>query len=590
MIRRVAITLAASLIGAGCAFQEPARSAPAVEISFTQDAAHRLLVRYQAPASVGHLDFLLIDDRDDSAFRTPFMKPANDCGTLVPRGMTLRHGAGCEQGALFVVQPQAMQLDAMYEPAQPSSDGGVLFYTGYYAATAQGWPIRWRFTPAAGDYGIDDSRRHDAAWQVETANVFEGAKAQGDQREDEAWLASQHALQYVFLGHTPMTVTDGVLWVRDPAVPQQIVDTVGRAGPVAWNAYARAAWRQPEGQTAIVVLSMPPGRYGYQGDRTEGQMLRLSFAQSDTHDMSSPSAFISHETAHLWNHGVFRSDMARPWLHEGDADWASFNAMHDAGLMSDKAFVDQLQGHVDSCLSVRGEHAAATLRAGWSREDDAYGCGVALQLLGFARVHAAHADATPLAAWGALHRAHPMLDAAGFAQFFDDGGSPMLAPLLLDDETPFASTYRADLGAYLPLVDSSAELAPGPGRRQIAFNLMSVIGRADCGGRLGFTLKTDGDKGEFTLDPALACKTLPAGAHLVSFAGIPVVAQPRAAWRAVQQACATSGRFEAGFEGHAPVTLACPATMPPLPPRVVLPEDVLARLGLSKPPLAAASD
>ena len=589
-IRAAAMALAAGLLSAGCSVAEPAYVTPAVKISFEQDASHRLVVRYQAPVDVEHLDFLLIDDRMDSAFRTPFMKPVNDCGTLVPRGLTLRHGAGCEQGAVFVVEPRAMQLDAMNEPAQPSSDGGVLFYTGYYAAIAPGLAIRWRFTPVAGDYGIDDSRRHDAAWQVETGSVFEGAKTQGDQRDDADWLASQHALQYVFLGHTPMTQSGRVLWVRDPAVSQAIVETVGHAGPIAWEAYARAAARQPEGQTAIVVLSMPPGHYGYQGDRTEGQMLRLSFAQSDTHDMSTASAFIAHETAHLWNHGVFRSDMDRPRLHEGDADWASFNAMHDAGLMSDKAFVDQVQAHVDSCLSIRGEHAAATLRPGWSREDDPYGCGVALQLLGFARVHAAHADATPLAVWGALHRAHPTLDAAGFAQFFDEGGAPMLGRLLLDDKTPFASSYRADLATYLPLHDGTAEPAPGQGRRQVAFNLMSILGHADCGARLAFTLKTDGEKGEFALDPTMACKALPAGAHLTSVAGVPIIAQPRAAWRAVRQACAAGGHVEAGFDGHAPVALTCPTPMPELPPQVALPEDVLARLGLSTRPVAAASN
>ncbi len=577
----------ATLLPAG---REDVGASPAVVISFEQDATHRLVVRYQAPADVGQLDFLLIDDRMDSAFRTPFMKPANDCGTLVPRGIALRHGAGCEHGAVFVVEPRAMQLDAMNEPAQPSSDGGVLFYTGYYAAAAPGLPIRWRFTPAAGDYGIDDSRRHDAAWQVESAHVYEGAKTQGDQRDDADWLASQHALHYVFLGHTPMTMSGRVLWVRDPAVPQAIVDTVGHAGPIAWDAYARATSRQPEGQTAIVVLGMPPGQFGYQGDRTEGQMLRLSFAQSDNHDAATASKFIAHETAHLWNHGVFRSDMARPWLHEGDAEWAALNATHDAGLLSDKAFVDAVQASVDSCLTVRGEHAAATLQTGWSREDDPYGCGVALQLLGFARVHAAHADATPLAVWGALHRAHPMLDAAGFAQFFDDGDAPTLGRLLTDDKTPFASSYRADLAAYLPLRDGLAEPAPGQGRRQVAFNLMSVIGHADCGKRLSFTLKTDGETGEFALDPAMACKTLPQGSHLTSVAGVPIIAQPRAAWRAVLQACTASGHFEAGFDGHAPVALACPASMPELPPQVQLPDDVLARLGLSIRAVAAASN
>ena len=592
--RRLVLLKATALAGllAGCAAPQPSQGAsdatsaapaqaPAVDIDVTQDAQRRLVVRYRAPESVTHLDFLLADDRVDATFRTPFLKPANDCGTLVPAGLALRHGAGCENGAVFVVQPKAMQLNAMYEPAQPSSDGGVLFYTGYYAAVATGLATRWHFAPAAGDYGIDDSRRHDAAWSVAPGMVFDGPKAQGDQRDDEAWLARQHALQYVFLGHTPMTQTGGVLWVRDPAVSPSILDTVGRAGPLAWDAYARAAARQPEGQTAVVVLSMPPGNYGYHGDRTEGQMLRLSFAQSDQHDASSASAFIAHETAHLWNHGVFRSDMQRPWLHEGDADWASLNAMHDAGLLSDKELVDQMQSHLDGCLAARGEHPAATLAPGWSREDNPYACGFALQLLGFARVHATHADATPLATWGALHRAHPMLDAAGFAQFFDQGETAMFAPLLLDDRTPFASTYRADLARYLPLHESAGEPGAGAARRQVAWDLMTAVGKADCG-RTGFTLNTNDTHGGFVLDADLACKSLPAGAQLTTVAGEPIAVRPRAAWRAVQQSCAARDAFEAGFDGRTPVTVACPRPMPSPPQQLSLPDDVLQRLGLNK--------
>jgi len=581
-------SIVAALGIAACAAM-PGRAAatadPAVEIAFEQDATHRLLVRYQAPEDVARLDFLLHDDRIDRVFRTPSMQPVNDCGALVPGGLALRHGAGCEGGALFRIEPRAMGLDAMYEPAQPSSDGGVLFYTGYYAAAAPHSTIRWRFKPAAGDYVIDDSRRHDAAWDVTPGLVFDGPAAHGDQRDSDAWLVAQHAQQYVFLGHTPMTLSGGLLWVHDPALPQLIVDTVGRAGPLAWDAYTRASGRAPDGQTAVVMLSTPAGgRFGYHGDRTEGHMLRLSFAQSDTppdaRRLEQWSTFIAHETAHLWNHGVFTSDQDRPWLHEGDAEWVALNAMHDAHLLSDRALVDELQSRIDACLLVRGDNAAATLRKGRSRQDDPYGCGVALQLLGFARLHAlSPTTTTPLAAWGALHDAHPMLDTAGFAQFFDAGAKPEMQALLLDDKTPFAMTYRARLAALLPLRESSGEPAGEASRLQVAVDLMGLVNQADCG-QMGFSLDTA--KGEFVLDAGLKCHVLPAGAHVTTIAGVPAIVQPRAAWRALRRACDVAGHVEVGFNGHVPATLACPNPVPELPPQIVLPDDVLVRLGLSK--------
>ena len=254
----------------------------------------------------------------------------------------------------------------------------------------------------------------------------------------------------------------------------------------------------------------------------------------------------------------------------------------------DFLLVDELQSRVDACLLVRGARAAATMPKG-RRQDDPYGCGVALQLLGHARLHANAATAAmpPLDAWGALHRAHPQLDVAGFADFFDANGAPTMRTLLLEPNTPFAATYRADLGALLPLRESTGEPASQQARMQIAFNLMGIVDQADCNAT-GFSLNAA--KGEFVLDPRMHCKALPDGGRLTTLAGVRVVAQPRAAWRAVQGACASGGRVEAGFEGHAPVVLACPTPMPALAPQVVLPDDVLARLGLSIRPVAAASN
>lgn len=557
-----------------------AAEAPAVDVEFTQDAAHRLVVRYRAPDAVTHLDFVEAGNTDE-VFRVPFMKPANDCGALVANGIALRHGPGCEQGAVFVVTPKVLDLDAWYEPAQPSSDGGVLLYTGYYAAVATGLPLRWRFTPAPGDYVVEDGRRHDTSWQVVPDVVYQGPKPKGtgDQREDEAWISRLHARHDVFLGHSPTTQSGPILWVRDPAVPQATVDAVSRAGAVAWQSYKRTSARQPEDPVAIVVLSMA-GSYGYHGDRSEGHMLRLSFTAGDMHSGAEAGKFVAHEVAHLWNVGVFTSDQAHPWLHEGDAEWAALNATHDAGLLTDAAFADELQGRIDNCMAARGDHAAATVSTGRAH-DDPYGCGVALQLLGFARMHASHPDAHPLAIWGALHRAHPALDETGFAQFFDGNATPMFAPLLMDGHVPFAPAYKADLAAYLPLRPATGEPAPGSARRAMATRLMSLLQQSDCNGGVGFSTSTDGETGEFVVDADLGCRTLPGGAHVTRFENVPALGQPRAAWRVVQKACAASGHLEVGFDGRAPVRLACPQPMPEPPQQVVLPDDVVARLGLA---------
>ena len=73
---------------------------------------------------------------------------------------------------------------------------------------------------------------------------------------------------------------------------------------------------------------------------------------------------------------------------------------------------------------------------------------------------------------------------------------------------------------------------------------------------------------------------MPAGAHVTTLAGIAPLAQPRAAWRAVQRACATAGHVSVGVEGAAAVSAACPAKLDELPAQALLPDDVLSRLGL----------
>jgi hypothetical protein len=567
-----------------------AAAAPVVDIGFTLDDARRLVVRYRAPESVTHLDFLLADERFDKAFRAPMMKPLDDCGTLVPGGVTLRHGPGCENGTRFAVQPRVLGLDAMYEAAQPTSDGGVLLHTGYYAAAASGAAIRWTFEPARGDYGIDDSRRHDAAWSVEPRLVFDGPSKTADQRDSDEWLSGQHAQHYVFLGHSPIQQADGLLWVRDPALPQAIVDTVGRAGPLAWRAFAKASGRVPEGPAAIVMMAASRagtsgwGNGAFHGDRTDGNMLRLSFFDPSTTprpaDLEQWSKFVAHETAHQWNHGVFGSDQERPWLHEGDAEWAALNAMHEAGLFSDASFAAELETAVNMCLLARGEAPAATLPPGRNGKDDPYACGVAIQLLGWAQRHDRHPDAadSALLAWGALHRAHPQLDAAGFAQFFDEAGSHAMRDLLLDGKTPFSSTYRSELARLVAVQDSAGEPASPAARYRTAAQLMRVLVKSDCG-RLGFS--GDVDKGEVRLDPDLGCHALPEGARITTVAGAPVFAQPRAAWSGVKRSCADGRDVRVGLAGHDPVALACPAALPDPPPQVRLPADALQRLALT---------
>jgi hypothetical protein len=579
--RAAAVVAAAVASGALAAGADGAPAVRRVEIGFSLDAAHRLVVRYRAPADVAHLDFADADPRVDRLFRVPRMKAVDDCGALVPGGVDLRHGPGCGAGVAFVVEPGLLRLGAFYEPAQASSDGGVLFHQRYYAATAPGLAVRWSFLPEPGGYVVDEGRRHDAP----------AAREAGAPREAlaEARLQALDALDYVFIGHAPTASDDGVLWVRDPALPEAVVAPVAEAARLAWQGYASAAQASPAGPVAIVMLAAPARGEGggFHGDRSEGRMLRLSFEAPPSApgeaEVEEWRHFAAHEIAHLWNHGVFSSDQDRPWLREGDAEWASLNLLHDTHRLSDAGFTGRLESAINLCLLARGERPAASLPPG-PEGDDPYACGIALEFLGWAELRRRDPAAidTPLERWGELHRRFPELGPEGFGAFHDGAKSTLMRELLQDDGTPFASTYRRDL-AGLVLFQSPAGEPAGTLREGFAARLAARLVRADCG-RVGFTPGADG----VTLDADLRCARLPAGARITAVAGEPLAQRPRAAWAAAHRACADGKPLEVRLEGGRAVALACPSDLPEAPAWIRLADDTLRRLRLQARPVYAA--
>lgn len=605
-------SVAAAVLTAAC-WAAPTRAAPAsapqadaaaaplpaprgqVEIRFEQDAAHRLLVRYRAPAGVSHLDFMLHDPRIDTVFRTPMLEPLDGCAVLVPGGIDLRHDTACEDGATFAVRPRALALNAFSEPAQPSSDGGVLFYTGYYAAAARDLDLRWTFVPERGGYVVDDGALRATTVSLALRTPVEGQPPAGLLRDSEAWLRQLHALNYVYLGRTPTESAEGLLWVRDPALPRAVVDVVGSAARVAWQGYAEGARAVPAGRAAIVVLRAPAGSEitEFHGDRSEGRMLRLSFIDP----VEAPSGaqverwggFVAHEIAHLWNSGVFESDHAEPWLHEGDADWASLNVLHRAGMVSDASMARRLELAVNTCLVVRGDDPAWSFPKGWREQrDDPYACGLALQFLGWAEWHRRDPASieSPLARWGELHRRFPELGPVGFSAFSDEAGKPLMHELLLDDQTPFASTYRRDLSGLLPVQTITGEFPDAALRERIARRLFGLLGRGDCD---DLSFSTWIGSGEIEIDKSSRCRALPAGAHVTTIAGERVMGKPSATWLAMQRQCADAARVRIGFADHDPVLVRCPADPAGAPVGLRLPVDVLRRLQLMPPPRYAST-
>jgi hypothetical protein len=612
--------MCASLAFAAPPASAPAAAAdPAVRIRVALDDKGRLTVRYQAPPDVATLAYVDVDPWIDENVRRGLLKPADACGAMTGAGLTLRHGTECADGALFVATTRAVQGLAHSEPMQPASDGGVLVYTRYLAVAAPGRPLRWEFVAPAGGYVVDDGARHPAG--VTREHAVPSPLPDGATRAGEAAIRAMHAAHYVYLGRSPVTEDGTLTVVRDPSLPEPLVAVVVAAARDAVAAYTLASGSAAGGPIGVVMLAAPKTALvpaGFNGDRAAGRMLRLSFTDPprslSADDAPTIRRFVSHEVAHEWNGGVFQSDTDKPWLHEGDSEWAAWAGLARAGTLPPDMLRLKLELAINRCLVTRGNAPAATMKDGWESRDDPYACGLALQFLAWAR-HPS--DAGPLAAWGALHRRYPDLTAASFAAFADaapdapapaaarvvpaapvkargkaPGGAagkastpapaaghpaePSMTTLLLDPHAPFADTYLAALAARVPqLALATGEPDAADLRRGLVRSLFDALATIDCVGA-DFTVRDD----DILIGRELTCRHMKPGKRVISIGGEPLLAHPRAAWRATAQACALHAAVTVGFSDALDEVLACPPQLPAAPRLVSLPPTALAPLFL----------
>jgi hypothetical protein len=620
-----AATAAGAGAGAGAGAVPPAASAPAtdpsVHIRLWLDDQGRLMVRYAAPPEVSTLSFVDRAPRLRDAVAGSMMKSFDACGTVSATGITLGRTGSCLEGATFVVTPATLDAPGTREPAQPTSDHGVLTYTGAWAAAAPGRPLRWEFVAPKNGYVLDDGARANTTLQRETvvAPAIPGAAA--------GQAGALHAAHYVYLGTSPFTESGGFALVRDPALPEPLVGTMLdtlRDAAAAWN---RVAAPHPDGPVTVVMLAVPRregARFG--GDQGRGRVLRLAFV--DTEDRPTLSevegwrVVAAHELARLWLPGPETSDPAAAWLAEGDAEWIAVTTLAASGGLAPAGLKTRLESAVNACLLARGNAPAAAKRSDWQSHDDPLACGLALQLLAWAQ-HSAPDG--PIAAWADTHRRFPSMTAAQFAANADAAlappraaaeaatppaarggtapnarsrkpagkgapGAPAATPapapaaptapsvttLLTDPAAPFADTYLRALSAWLPLSLATGEPAEARLREGLAQRLFTELILADCEAP-GFTVRAD----DLLIDKGLACRHVAPGRRVVSIAGDSPLAHPTATWRRVAQQCALHGEVTLGFSDWRDETIACPAALSPVPARVQLPDDAPARLRLA---------
>jgi hypothetical protein len=545
-------------------------------IEFSLAADGTMALRYTPPAGVRQWQLL----NDTPAVRDFWRQQVSaDPGCTRVHGLqiSLVDDPACQQASLHV-RPALLARRATYEAATPVSDTGVLLYTGFYAARSPGHGLRWRWHAPAGGHVLHQGRLHrQAVDQVVTAEA-QATSLASTMDASASLLRGEH--QYVYLGSAPALPLDGGVMVRDPALDEQraqrIRDTLAQAMRALGQAYGQA----PQGPVGVVAYTASTP--GFQGDVTGERMMGLRLQrQPPTGEPDWPlQRFLAHEVAHWWNMGVHASDPARPWLHEGHADWVALLLLRQAGQLPDERAHALITDALHRCQLARGQRPAATLPSGWQADDDPYACGMVLMLL--AQAQRAVDTGTPLQRLAGLHRAGQVLTEAGFAAWAD-GHTPAPGPmarLLQDPAVPFATGLLARLQA-LDLVDTQALAAnqalPRDLQNNLGARLMRALMAADCAGTVSFWTLDAG----FQLDGSVACRQLQPGGVVSQVAGLPAMGDVVGAWQAMASVCAHAPTVAVQYQDGRTGQATCPTPMPTLPAvqAVRLRPDALTRLG-----------
>jgi len=538
-----------------------------------------LEITYTPPQGQRELTFFGAHRDAHKRWRGAAMKAVGHCTELLETGIRLRDAPDC-LAATVRLEARVLALDAVYEPAQPLSDGsGVLAYSGHAAVLLKGQALRWRWMPPQGGVIIHQGR-------VERGPVEQRATAE---QVDQALAGAPFELtreigaaQYVYLGSAKgLVAMAGGNLLLDPGLDAARAERISKVLKYNLDRLARLYGVALPGPGAVVTAVSE--RPGFHGDTTFGRMMRLRLpSNAETMPGATLERFVTHEVVHWWNSGVFNTDLQRPWLHEGHAEWMARLLLYEQGLLGDAELRADIESNLNNCAAARGSQVAAAMKPG-RQGDDVYACGMSLMLLGQAQRNEAERETSAVGQMAPLHSTERTLDVKAFVDWADAGSSQAaMAQLLQDSKQPFASGLLARLNG-LGLADAEeverSEQLPQGLRAKTAGTLMATLMASDCDRSVSFWALPNA----FRLDPSVKCGSLKVGSEVITLGGIAVQADPVAAFAAVTSTCQQNLAIKVGYMDGTETAMPCPKALPALPVTklIRLRSDALKRLRLT---------
>lgn len=265
------------------------------------------------------------------------------------------------------------------------TDGSRLLYTGHLAVET--------LEPCATcDSGVGISNREwgEIPWRFVTASdrtirlldksgrgALDWTPRPGRESEDGT---------YVYFGSIEPVPSGSMTLLVDPGMPRWLVDAIRDEFPKMFDYYARLTGTRLDFVPLVLLSYEPSDRSGlsFAGGTLEG----LVQIAADGKGWATKSRdaerlwfrHLAHEAFHFWDGQMFRADEESEWLSEAAAEYASFLALRDRGLVDDAELERALVEQCNDCLVLANGMSIAEAPAKGNFAI-VYSCGLVTQLL-----------------------------------------------------------------------------------------------------------------------------------------------------------------------------------------------------------------
>jgi hypothetical protein len=283
--------------------------------------------------------------------------------------------------------PAAVDLDAGYDPALIFSDGTVALYTKQFVVRPQPSAAAIDALPLdLNGVNLPDAEIRlgfrDLAGPVLVAGRRLAVARIGDDDGDGT---------YILFGRIEPIVTDAMAVILDPALPEWIRTTLGRAVPDILGRYAAVLGPAPGPKPTILVSWAGPtsGMTSLGGSVLAG-MVTLAY-EGERLQQESPQVrsyglwFIAHEGAHFWlGQAVHYEYMRESWITEGGAELLAFRTVAAVDPAYD--WRGAINGAIVECLPyIAGKGIAGAAERSETRAF--YSCGAVFALVAESASH-----------------------------------------------------------------------------------------------------------------------------------------------------------------------------------------------------------